>query len=153
MEHTIEELYKLQGLSLNEKIEMTKERLKAWVDHWGLENVAVSFSGGKDSTVLLDIARKDYPDIEVVFVDTGLEFPEIRAFVKEHPPVTILKPKMTFVDVIRKYGYPMISKEVSETVMGARKYLRNLSSGGVVNINTDTTKSVAIQIGGVQMAI
>ena len=129
MEHTINELQMLQGLPLKDKIVMAKERIKAWVDHWGLENVAISFSGGKDSTVLLDIARGMYPDIEAVHVNTGLEFPEIECFVKTFNNVTILKPKMNFIDVIRKYGYPMISKEVSETVQGARKYLTNIANG------------------------
>ena len=125
-EHTITELHAMQGLPLNDKIEMSRERIKAWVDYWGLENVAISFSGGKDSTVLLDIARKDYPEIEAVFCDTGLEFPEIREFVNTFDNVTILKPKMTFTEVIKRNGYPMISKEVSETVQGARRYLKSL---------------------------
>ena len=126
MEHTIAELHQLQTLPLKDKITMTRERIKAWVDHFGVENTAISFSGGKDSTVLLDIARQDFPDIEAVHVNTGLEFPEIEDFVKSYSNVTILRPKMNFVDVIRKYGYPMISKEVSETVMGARKYLTGI---------------------------
>lgn len=36
--------------------------------------VFISFSGGKDSTVLLDLARRVYPDIPAVYVDTGLEY-------------------------------------------------------------------------------
>jgi len=76
----------------------------------------VSFSGGKDSSVLLHIARKLYPDIEAVFVDTGLEFPEIREFIKTFDNVTWLKPKMTFKEVIEKYGYPVISKENAQKI-------------------------------------
>ena len=83
--------------------------------------VYISFSGGKDSTVLLHIARQMYPDIEAVFVNTGLEFPEIQQFVKRFDNVTILTPEMRFTDVISKYGYPMISKEVSSKVCYARK--------------------------------
>lgn len=83
--------------------------------------VYVSFSGGKDSTVLLHIARQLYPDIEAVFVNTGLEYPEIQQFVKTFDNVTILRPKMRFDEVIKKYGYPTISKEVSEKVWNSRK--------------------------------
>lgn len=126
MEHTIGELQRLQGLPLKDKVEMTKERIRAWVDHFGLDHVAISFSGGKDSTVLLHIAREMYPDMKAVFVDTGLEYPEIREFVKTFDNVDWIKPKMNFRQVIEKYGYPFISKEVSETVQGARKYMRNL---------------------------
>ena len=34
---------------------------------------------------------------------------------------------MNFKEVISKYGYPFISKEVSECVDGARKYLKILT--------------------------
>ena len=71
----------------------------------------MAFSGGKDSTVLLDIARKIYPDIEAVYTDTGLEYPELREFVKTIDNVTWLRPKENFKKVVQKYGYPVISKE------------------------------------------
>ena len=75
--------------------------------------VYVSFSGGKDSTVLVDLIKRIYPDISIVFFDTGLEYPEIREFVKTIDNVKWIKPKMTFKEVICKYGYPLISKEQS----------------------------------------
>lgn len=99
---------------------MTKQRIREWYEHWDGE-VYVSFSGGKDSTVLLDIVRSMYPDVPAVFVDTGLEYPEIREFVKRFDNVTWLKPKMTFKQVIEKYGYPFISKEVSDCVGMAQR--------------------------------
>ena len=43
--------------------------------------VYVSFSGGKDSTVLYWIAQKIYPDIKAVFCNTGNEYPDIVKFV------------------------------------------------------------------------
>lgn len=83
--------------------------------------VYVSFSGGKDSTVLLHLARELYPDIEAVFVNTGLEYPEIQKFVKTFDNVTILRPKMRFDEVIKTYGYPMISKDVALVIEYAKK--------------------------------
>lgn len=106
------QLQQLQGLSLEIKIRKTELRIKEWYEHWEGQ-VYISFSGGKDSTVLLDIARKLYPDIEAVFVDTGLEYPEIRDFVKTFDNVTWLKPKMNFKQVLDTYGYPVISKEIA----------------------------------------
>lgn len=120
MKHTIGDLRQMQSLPLQAKIRMTERRIRDWYEHWNGE-VYVSFSGGKDSTVLLDIARRMYPDIEAVFVDTGLEYPEIRAFVKTFENVTILRPEMSFVEVIRTKGYPIISKEVSKHVAQARR--------------------------------
>lgn len=127
--HTIEELRLWQSLPLSIKIRMTEERIRMWVREYGESGVYVSFSGGKDSTVLLDIVRNrlGYKDIPAVFVDTGLEYPEIREFVKTFDNVVWLKPKMQFRKVIETYGYPFISKEVSEAVEGARRYLHELT--------------------------
>lgn len=112
-------LQQLQGLPLEAKIQKTKQRIKEWYEHWN-GDVYISFSGGKDSTVLLDIVRSEYPDVPAVFVDTGLEYPEIREFVKTIDNVVWLKPKMNFKEVIEKYGYPVISKEVSLKIKSAR---------------------------------
>lgn len=113
--HTIEELKRLQSLPLDDKIHITEARI---LEFWHKMNgkVYVSFSGGKDSTVLLHIVRNILPDVEAVFSNTGLEFPEIVEFVKSFDNVTIIRPKMTFRQVIEKYGYPLVSKEVSDTI-------------------------------------
>jgi 3'-phosphoadenosine 5'-phosphosulfate sulfotransferase (PAPS reductase)/FAD synthetase len=113
------QLHQFQSLPLDVKIAKSKLRIREWVEHFG-GDVYVSFSGGKDSTVLLDLVRSEYPDIPAVFSDTGLEFPEIRGFVKTVPDVTWLKPDMTFREVIEKHGYPVISKEQSDWIYRVR---------------------------------
>lgn len=124
MSHTIQELRIRQMLPLEAKVAMTKQRIRDWVNYWGLDGVYVSFSGGKDSTVLLHIAREIYPDIKAVFVDTGLEYPEIRDFVKTFDNVDVIRPKMNFKKVIEKYGYPIISKDVSQRIYDIRTQAR-----------------------------
>ena len=120
---TKEYLAELQGYPLSVKLSLTKQRIREWINKFGEDGVYVSFSGGKDSTVLLHIVREMYPNIPAVFVDTGLEYPEIRQFVRGFDNVTWLKPKKNFRKVIEDYGYPFISKEVSECVWAAKKYL------------------------------
>ena len=110
----------MQMLPLSAKILMTQQRIRAWYKYWD-GNVYVSFSGGKDSTVLLHMVREEYPDVEAVFVNTGLEYPEIQKFVKSFDNVTILKPEMRFDEVIKKYGYPLISKKVSHGIRYYKK--------------------------------
>lgn len=112
-----------QAMPLEDKIRFTKRRIEEWVKEFGVNGCYVSFSGGKDSTVLLHLVRNMYPEIEAVFVDTGLEYPEIRNFVKTFHNVTWLRPEMRFDKVIAKYGFPIVSKEVSECIEGARKAL------------------------------
>lgn len=117
------ELRQWQALPLSIKVRMTKERIRQWIHEYGEDGVYISFSGGKDSTALLHLVREDYPDIPAVFFDTGLEYPEIREFVKGFDNVVWLRPKMTFKQVVEKYGYPVISKPVSNVVHQAKKSL------------------------------
>lgn len=105
------ELIMLQSLPLDIKILKTKRRIQEWIDYYGENKVYISFSGGKDSTVLLDLVRQVNPNIQALFIDTGLEYPETKEFVKSIDNVIILRPKMSFKQVIEKYGYPMVSKE------------------------------------------
>ena len=127
--HTKDSLKQLQSLPLESKIEMTKKRIESWYNYFDGE-VYVSFSGGKDSTVLKYIVDSMYDDIPAVFVNTGLEYPETQRFVidvKEgkydcfNNDVEILYPEQNFYEVIKEYGYPIISKEVAQNVQYARK--------------------------------
>lgn len=101
---------------------------------WYQGGVYLSFSGGKDSTVLKHIVDSMYSDVPAVFVNTGLEYPEIQKFVKEvqtgkyvcfNSDIEILRPEMRFDDVIKTYGYPLISKEVSEKIYEGRRAKAN----------------------------
>lgn len=134
---TLTDLQSMQAAPLSVKVRMTKSRIRDWVNEFGEDGVYVSFSGGKDSTVLLHLVREMYPDIPAVFCDTGLEYPEVREFVKTFDNVTWLKPKLTFKQVIEKYGYPFISKEVAECVWGARRYLTSLMESESLDRQTD----------------
>ena len=128
------ELRQMQSLPLGAKKRMTFDRIKGWYEAFD-ENVYFSYSGGKDSTVLLEMVAvfcKEYGyTLYVAFCDTGLEYPEIRIFaetnakrIAEKYEINMvfvrLRPDMNFRDVLIEYGYPVISKEVSKIVYGAR---------------------------------
>lgn len=116
---TIEDLKIMQSWSLERKIQVTQTRIIEWYQRYEGQ-VYVSFSGGKDSTVLLDLARRIYPNIKGVFADTGLEYPEIREFVKTKENIEWIRPKIPFNQVIEKYGFPIISKEISRDIEVAK---------------------------------
>lgn len=118
--HDAQRLAELQALPLERKIQITQARIIEWYQRYD-GNVCVSFSGGKDSTVLLHIARQLYPGIPAVFSDTGLEYSAIREFVKTWDNVDIIRPDMNFGQVITTYGYPIIGKEVAEAIYYARR--------------------------------
>lgn len=124
--HTIGDLRQMKSLPLSAKIAMTKQRIRAWYEYFD-GGVYVSFSGGKDSTVLLNLAREVYSDIPAVFCNTGLEYPEIVRFAGQQSNIEVVRPEMDFATVIDTYGYPITSKETAKTVNEAK---RGLAAGG-----------------------
>lgn len=128
----------LLALDLQDKEILSYEKIDQWFTAWG-GKCYVSFSGGKDSTVLAYLAAQElsryrtpiYP-LTLAFVNTGLEYPEIQHFVddyamwlqKQFPRIDVqrarLRPKMNIRQVIAKYGYSIVSKEVSAYVGNAR---------------------------------
>ena len=127
--HTMTDLYQMQSVTLSAKIQMTARRITEWVDRFGEEGVYVSFSGGKDSTVLVDIVRNvcKYKDIPLVFVDVPTQYPELKQFAMTFDNLVILKPKISFAEVCEKYGFPIFSKEISECIADSRKYIKILT--------------------------
>lgn len=134
MAFTREDLTRFQAESLGDKFQRSLAKVSEWYSVWNHE-VYVSFSGGKDSTVLADICAQWCQIIgkplHLAFVNTGLEYPEIRQFVnfyaqwlrnryKIEVTLDILRPKMRFDEVIKKYGYPLISKEISQNIYEGR---------------------------------
>lgn len=128
-------LASLREMNLESKIIQTKYLIKRAVMEFGLNKVYISYSGGKDSTVLSHIAKTMYPDILHLFADTTNEYPETIQHIKWEKGenstniITVLprdaKGNMwTFKKVVNTYGYPMFSKRVSNAI---RTYQHALS--------------------------
>jgi len=120
MKLTINEIRQMQGLPLDLKIKKSQLRIREFYNHFD-GDVIVAFSGGKDSTVMLDLVRKLYPDVPAIFNDTGLEYPEVREFVKTIDNVITVKPEMNFKKVLETYGYPVVSKTTANQLRALQK--------------------------------
>ena len=70
------------------------------------KNPTIAFSGGKDSTVVLDLVRKIDPTVKAVFCNTGVEFPETLEYVRTIDNLIELHPDRTFFDCVEEYGFP-----------------------------------------------
>lgn len=108
------------------------EVIKATDQKYDLQhNAYLSFSGGKDSTILhylLDLALPGNR-IPRVFMNTGIEYQYITEFVKElaskDDRFVILQPTQPIKPMLEKYGYPFKSKEHSLRVHQFNKGLNS----------------------------
>lgn len=135
-------LRELQALPLEYKIVMTENLVLDAVHTFGVKHLYISFSGGKDSTVLSHIIRKNYPQILHLFADTSCEYPETISFVEEMKkggvnikttiPTDRFGKRWTFNRVVSELGYPLFSKAVAN---GIRTYR---------HAKTETTKQNSI---------
>lgn len=91
--------------------------IKQTIEKYGEENFYLSFSGGKDSTILhylLDLALPNNK-IPRVFINTGIEYNKIVEFVKgladKDSRFVLLKPTQNIKQTLETYGYPFKSKQ------------------------------------------
>lgn len=128
----LKELRERQGWPLEKKIDHSLYTIETFLGR--LDGKAyVGFSGGKDSTVLLDLCRIIKPDIKAVFCNTGNEYPDIVRFVRELKNtegynIEIIYPKMKPSEVLEKYGFPLISKDTSQNIYSVRQNPRSIQS-------------------------
>ena len=108
-------------MSLDNRITDAQHRIEElWNETDG--HCYISFSGGKDSTVLLALIKQELGtvgDIPAVFSNTGIELGITVDFVKWvkenwYPNVQMIRPLKNFDMVIKEYGKPLKSKMKSK---------------------------------------
>lgn len=115
------ELCRLQRQPYEWKVEHSLDVIREFVEREGVNGVYVSFSGGKDSLVLLNLVRSIYPNVPAVFANTGIEFPEQVKFVRTFDNVIELHPIKHFPKILKEEGIVYPSKEVAMYVKDATK--------------------------------
>lgn len=122
------------------------EKIKAINEQCDLENNAyISFSGGKDSTVLHYLIDLALPNNKIprIYKDTGIEYPQVRKFVrklsKNDNRIIYLKPEKNIKKTLEKVGYPFKSKQHSHNfqiykhnIQNCEKYKKNVFESGIV---------------------
>lgn len=98
------------------------QKIQQIINKYGKNNFYISFSGGKDSTVLSALIDIALPNNKIprVYANTGIELSMIRDFVydmaKKDDRVVIIKPFIPIKQMLEKDGYPFKSKEHSRYV-------------------------------------
>src|SRR3989344_9347436 len=73
-------------MDLYKKIEKSKEIISEAAKNWTVQKIAIAWTGGKDSTIILHLVRSIYKNkvpFKVFFNDTTIEFPEIYDFINK----------------------------------------------------------------------
>ena len=110
----------MEKVGLNEKVSYSKKLIKKALK--SSINPTVSWSGGKDSTVILHLILRIAPKVPTIFVELDCLFPETRKFifnVAEHWKLNLIVAKSedhTFNSIGQKYGYPIFSKNIASNV-------------------------------------
>lgn len=118
------ELIMLQSLPLDVKIMKSKQRIGEFIRYFGRDKVYGTISG-IDSRVVYDLTMEVDSSIPFVYCNTGLEFRELLDYNKALPNVKVIRPDMIHTDVLTRYGYPVISKQISASIYKLRHH--NLS--------------------------
>lgn len=111
----IEELRERQSLSLHQKIDHSIGVIEQFISKTN-GKCYIGFSGGKDSTVLLDLCRMVKPDMKAVFCNTGNEYPDIVKFVRNVDNIDIIYPTIRPEQIFQNFGFPLISKKMSDKI-------------------------------------
>lgn len=121
------QLRNYQAMPLGAKIRRSEMLIRQALEHFD-DMLYIALSGGKDSCVLADIVWSIDKTIPAIFCDTGNELDSVVAhigkMINDGLPITIIKPKMTFDEVIKKYGYPVLSKNIT---MGIDRFIKTKS--------------------------
>ena len=109
-------------------LEDRKAKIQSVMRQYGEENFYISFSGGKDSTVLHHLVDEALPGNKIprVYSNTGIEYNEVVKFVRglaeEDSRIQIIEPRVPIRKMLEEEGYPFKSKFHSAKVERYQKH-------------------------------
>lgn len=132
-EHRKSHFYEITvHMPLNDKITYSKSKIKEFLN-WCRENnykeISISFSGGKDSTVLFDLLIKVHKSIKskiyiIPVYALEITFPSTLRFIKNTiseykaknkyiKDLELFAPKLPWNQILHEKGFPIFSKQIS----------------------------------------
>lgn len=111
----------LQNLPLEFKIDRAIRAIEEAISVYGEDNLVIAYSGGWDSQIVSYIVTHIMKKkILHVFSNTTCEFPEtlerVRELSEEGVDIVVVSPDISFNQVVKQYGFPMISKNISKSI-------------------------------------
>lgn len=135
---TYNEVRYRQALPYEIKIRMSETRLREFIGYYGEDGVAVSFSGGLDSTFALAFIRERYPRVKAVSV-LAIECKQNIDLIMKTENVQPIPPRYSQKQVIEKFGFPVVSKKVAKALQALQNpteknaKIRNLALTGITS--------------------
>lgn len=114
---TEEKKYRISEMStIYQKIDLIASRIEAYLLH-NPYSAKISYSGGRDSHLLLHIARNvlsfDNNKLPAIYAKTHNEYHEIRSRIEEQD-ITVVDSGLTIFEVYLKEGLPLWGKRFSK---------------------------------------
>lgn len=153
----IQKFIKVNENRYNEVTDEAISFVQGYKQRYSLEDMFVSFSGGKDSTVISDIVRRAFSSNKVyhIFGDTTLEFPLTyeykKRFAREHRVLPAKNYEKNFEDLCEQIGPPsrvmrwcctvFKTGAITQTIASAFKNKTNILSFQGIRHNESLSRS------------
>lgn len=133
-----EYFYKYSHLNKHiDKVISAKKIIKDYLDI--CPNTYLSWSTGKDSTVVLHLLRSIDSSIPVIHFDLGVELPNTDAYKQNFENITTYKSKKTVLDLYEEFGFECSESRKSKMIEEFTK--NNKFDGNIMGLRYDESKT------------
>lgn len=120
------ELTKYMKYSLEDKVKLSLELIDSFCEEYPTSEMYISSSFGKDSIVMIDLVRKNHPEIPIVYIDTGIEPDSCVELSEIYDNVITLYPKKDIVQITKEYGYMIpLGKDKASAIEQVRRNIHD----------------------------
>ena len=121
-------------------IEDSRAKMHDIFSRYDDSEIAISYSGGSDSDIMMHFIRSNGYDLKHVFFNTGIEYratlEHIENRKKEGADIDTIRGEMPIPTTVREYGLPFISKSVSEMIQILQRHDFDFQNSGDYDFET-----------------